>query len=275
MPVEVDGWRTVHSGTSGMTIATVDFVGIQPRATFSDMASALPGNDTMIRTAVPKEVSDRRCGDPDPYVTAWMRELTAIDDVVAVIGYCAGGPFAIEISRVLAACGRPAPATVLIDPEPVSAETLQYQFRLVARAMGQATAAELPHDIDPGPIAGSGPGELLSLAEELSDRYEMMVRNSFVRLDLAPDLADELVLHFRRYLDYLCAAGALYSRTSPSDAHALISADHPIPDVYYRSCRRFDVAREDFLSDPDVLDAVSRLVATGRPGPAVRRGAGG
>ncbi|GAA1027231.1 hypothetical protein GCM10009557_07820 [Virgisporangium ochraceum] len=272
--MERDYWRTVHSGQSGTTIAAVDFVGTHARATFSHMAAALPGSHTMMRTAVPKEVADRRTGDPGPYLAAWMRELAEIDDVVAVIGYCAGGPFAIEMSRRLAASGRPAPAVVLIDPEPVSAETLRYQFRLVARAMGQETATGAPDVAGTGPVADGGPGHLLALAADLSGRYEAMVRDSFVRLDLAPDLGDELVLHFRRYLDYLCAAGALYGSAPAPDAHAFISADHPFPDGLDGPCRRFDVAREDFLGDPGVVDAVARLVAADRPGTAVTRGAG-
>lgn len=253
-----NSWRALRRGTTGRTIATVDFVSTQSRATFSDFAALLNRDDTVLRTMPPpKDGADLRA-DPARFLDHWAPDLLAhAGELVSIVGFCAGSAFAWELSRIVAAAGRPAPHLVLIDPEPVLDETLLYQLDKAVRALRPGPTAGAPV-----PTAAPASNDLPGLAAVLVGEYRQVAEETFKEQGLQPYLADELADHFGDYLDYLCAAAKLDSDAVYTGGRAVLSRDFPYPDAWTGRSTTFDVAVNDLLCHQPAVDDIASVPAS-------------
>ncbi|GIJ46860.1 hypothetical protein Val02_37460 [Virgisporangium aliadipatigenens] len=167
--------------------------------------------------------------DPESYLDRWVGDLVAhrlVGNTAAVAGFCAGNAFAIEMVHRIATTGGSRPALVMFDPEPVDVVTLCHQYRLAVDRMAHELGRRVASEPD---VTHTMATPLSEVAADLSRRYEDAVRRTLDALGVEADLGVELVGHFDRYLDYLCAASRLGLPRSQTAAQVSVPAVRRVP----------------------------------------------
>lgn len=231
----IGGWRLLSgAATSARTIVAVDFTlaKVRAQAGFGDLAPHLPadcavwGSDETGWPATP--------GDAREHLAEWRERASALGNVRAVLGFCAGAALAGSLAGRSARDAR----VVLFDPVAVSSRTIAEHYAAAVRRMGAEPDA--PPDAD---------------ADDLAGRYAVVARKALGEQGVPDSIAAELCARVAANLRYLAMCRAAGLDGLRPDL-VVLSRDHELPAVLANSPQmRLDVAQEQLLAEPAAAGA--------------------
>jgi hypothetical protein len=247
-------WHRLSEGGAAHRVLAVDFDATgRHEATFRDLVRALPGPLTVWHATPPPA--------GQPFLDWWAGQVP--DEVTAVLGYCAGGVFACALADDLERRTGRRPTVVLFNPGPPTVATVHRDFGAVFDAMAaldeseggalRARLAAATVDTDDLGLVGS----------RLLEIHQDACRRIFPRMDIDPDVGEQLSGLLRSYVSYLTAARRLPPRPAWAAATSLFSREYDGV-AGFGTPVLFDVARARLLADPEVAATAYGLV-TGSP----------
>jgi hypothetical protein len=185
--------------------------------------------------------------------------------VLAVLGYCVGAVFASPIAAAVAGAG-PAPAVVLVDPEPPTAASVVKNF---SRAAGQfrsfLSGEEWAKILGSAERLAGQHGDFRGLGIALVAEFRAAASLAFHRAGVLPDvvdgLTDELTARFAELMSYNVAAFDIELRPEWTDVLVIRSAG---PDTWPTPAARqvrFEVDHAEILRTEAVADLVSSMLS--------------
>lgn len=255
------GWRRLRKGSNREVVLTVHFGPAQAEAGFADLAFNLSTHRSVLETIPPTTgtyIAD--AANPALYIQYWLDEIERCGLVVrGILGYCAGAVFACALRDAIEATDPP--VTVLLDPSPVTTDTLHTQFATAIENLeGPLTSEEVATAREASYALTRHVDDLAAVANNVVGSYERLVRLAFVRSGVTGRLADELCHRFQTYYAYLTAAGRAMTESRGPLAAVIVSRDHELTTEYSVRCERFTTPRAQLLADPDVAKRVSEAI---------------
>lgn len=221
----------------GNVVLALDFEAVgRPEACFSELAPMLdPPRETW--RAVQPRFGDGAKPSAIDYLSYWSGGLQESGrEIHAVLGYCAGGPFAAALAERIARWQPVPPAAVLLDPEWPTAATLIQQFDNAVRGLAEmASSAELATAREAAARLRHT-GDLAVVGAQLTALYREASQPAFARIGLKPAFQDDLLGSYQLLMSYLIAAADMSTAQTARSAIAILSASHP--------CEPGDVARQ-------------------------------
>lgn len=250
----------------------VDFEAVgRPEAGFADLAPLLDPPLEAWAAAQPPDAArfgadpqaEPRCADTaETYLGFWGGGLRDSGHKVrAVLGFCAGGVFAVALAEQIGGWQRETPSVVLLDPELPTAATLLTQFGNVMNSLAAvASEAELAPAREAAAHLGDA-RDLHALGRELTSLYQKTSGPPLERLGLKPDYRDALAASFRSLMSYLAAAGDIRPGPGWAAATAIVSVTAPCRTAGVARTEQVDVPHVDLLRSPVVARLVLELLA--------------
>jgi len=261
---ELHSWHPIDENADDKeVIITVDFtVTGRPEAGFAELATHLE-TPYGVWESLPPAVGDETGMNGDDYLDRWTTELRESGvEVKAVFGYCASSVFALAIADRVATW-QAKPQVVLFDPTAATGFTVLYYgfFRVVDALAAVLTDDEVRDAHAAGETAQQTHDDLETLTKEFVRIYREVGGTAFERVGLEADRAEELVSWFSSYMTYLVAASQLTVPADLSGVDVIRSAE--LPGALEIGARevRFDIDHSGLLSQPEVAQAVSGLLA--------------
>ncbi|MBE1502208.1 hypothetical protein H4696_009308 [Amycolatopsis lexingtonensis] len=261
---ELHSWHPIDENADDKeVIITVDFtVTGRPEAGFAELATHLE-TPYGVWESLPPAVGDETGMNGDDYLDRWTTELRESGvEVKAVFGYCASSVFALAIADRVGTW-QAKPQVVLFDPTAATGFTVLYYgfFRVVDALAAVLTDDEVRDAHAAGETAQQTHDDLETLTKEFVRIYREVGGTAFERVGLEADRAEELVSWFSSYMTYLVAASQLTVPADLSGVDVIRSAE--LPGALEIGARevRFDIDHSGLLSQPEVAQAVSGLLA--------------
>lgn len=254
-------WQCLREGETDGVVLAVDFDGPgRPEATFAALARLLdPAFSVWLTThdPLPGDAAPGAAGRTARWV-AGVRERGS--DVRAVLGFCVGGCYALQVAHALGdATGTP-PA-LLFDPEPPSPAGLREEFDRalgrLATLLSPAELSSLRRAADEASRSGDGP---IALGARLSEAFRTALVPAMTGIGVERRLADEAADRFAAMMSYL-AEGVYTDETGWQDA-TVFSSSPPNPWSGRGGTRvEFPVDHNGLLADRAVAARVDALLA--------------
>lgn len=258
--MEAPGYWKAQTEASGEVVLCVDFEATgRAESSFADLVPQLsPPRETWVTTMPPASAGLATAAD---YAARWAEGFAAAArEACAVLGFCAGGVFAVAVAQEIGRRGGREPAVMLLDPQIPTAATLVAQFSqamqgvagflspqesaLVSRAVEQARALDDP--------AAAGTA--------LTGLYRDIGGSVFTRLGLNAGYREELFASFSSLMAYLVAAGRGRPAQGWKSAIAVLSRDAPDPADDAAEVIRLDVSHADLLRSADTARVVCAVL---------------
>jgi hypothetical protein len=250
-------WRVLRQGDGQDIVLCADFRHPRGERTFADLADAVSGPAGFMVTALPWD--ELPSADLDAALDALVAEVPGGSQVRAVLGYCAGASLACAVAERLVAAGAPAPHLMLVEPHVVTNTLLHEEFMSAIEGLAEGLSAEelsaarvRVADVPTGHDVAAGAARLAGVFDELA-------RLVFDRLGIDEELAGDLSVRFRRYLNYLLVCERLPIDCSSMESTVVVSRGHRPPEPLAARAFHVDGPRGDLLLAPDVIERVRRM----------------
>jgi hypothetical protein len=247
-----DAWLRLSDGPPGQCVLAVDFDATgRPEATFRDLARAVPQALTLWLATPPP---------PGGSFLRWWSDQVP-EPVTAVFGYCAGSSFAGALADEVEQRDGRRPTLVLFNPGPPTVRTIRRDFDAVFEAMAGLDRAERGALRARVHAATAGAEDVTQAGQRLLEIHRDTCRSVLPRLEIDPDVGEQLGELLASYVAYLTAALRLAPYPMRGPATSLLSREYDDADGIGTTIR-FDVSRARLLADPQVAATVHTVLGT-------------
>lgn len=251
-------WHRIGAAGGAVALA-VDMDGTARRdATFRDLSPMLDDGWELRLASMPEAAS---ATSADDLLAGWLRDHESwAPEVEAVLGYCAGGLFALAIADHVEDARGTRPEVVLFDPELPTSATFHRDFTGGLNEMSalQSEEREAYSRRAQRTVRDHGT-DLEQCVRGLLELYGEACRANLARLGVPADIAADLESAFRSYGAYIVGASRIEHDFRWEKVTALVSAD---ADADGFDCRRIqtDVDKRNLLQSRAVAAQVRELL---------------
>ncbi|MEW1736408.1 hypothetical protein AB0346_10720 [Nocardia beijingensis] len=192
-------------GSGSKVIVHVDFDGSRPGSRVEDLARIFDQEAIFYTCAITDQLSTSISDELAMRSSEWLSELEEHrSQVIAVIGYCAGGHIAEHLARELYLLSGRNVLLVTYDTSPVDTGVILSEFqKYVDRIAGYIESSDMPEKYDSSSSSEDTPRHIV---DALVAKYAEVVCAASRSLELGASIQGQMVESFAEYLGYILLA---------------------------------------------------------------------
>jgi len=230
--ISESSWSIISNGSSDQVILCFDFpVTGRAESDFAGLTAKLGKASSrykFLQTALPSLHPDQR-PSAEAYTLPWLQAIGQERwQVVAILGYCAGGVYAASVAEGVCELQHLKPKVILFDPQFSDAGLLIAETRKTFNRIAPLLTGDEKEYAEQktSELAESEPEDIADLAAAIVRVYREVASAVFVRLGLGGTRQNEIFQLFESYMSWLSAGAQIDPCNVWKNSLALISTDY-------------------------------------------------